>query len=806
MDTLVRLYETTNGRAWSANSGWLAPRDAAGCPGSSWAGLKVRSCQPLRMALQLDGAGLNGVLPTELGALEGAAAAVKLSDAASLSGTLPTSLGKLQQLKRLELYGLPRLSGTLPSELGMSTRLQWLKMDGLTSLSGTVPTQLGSLSRLIELRLSTASLSGVLPPMPKLQRSLLQLNMQHLHVSGTLPSVLPGWPCYWLRHGGMAVGRAAQVCHFETALRLDGNRISGTVPSDLRLGTGVAALNLSANRISGSLPEAILGYHRVDFSHNRLSGSLPSSAAGVRSLWSLRVTGNAAPLGMLGWQEDPVSEHRGIPIAGSLYKQSYHHELAAWLRTGPGGRHATTVLAEHATPSPVVSTLTTCCIHSCRGRGKCIDGSCRCNAGYHGLDCGLQRSHTSSGSIGACGNNQGATPLSIYVGDDGALLMGGILSASRGKWQRGGAECAGEPVATIDAHARGIYVAPDMLLLRLLKDGARRAASAACASAIWHPTFAYRVTGNIGSERINMAFEAGKMALRNASSSTPHIHVMVGDREVCHLGVPASLHKPGDVVLTHWGNEDCFVPAVNYVVLPPGSGFSKRALGPKRRPALWDVRDEALVTAAIAAYGTPGAASPPRKRALFFRGSTRVSSREHVPKGRCYVASSKRPRRCRKIYSMGIRQTVEKLIGSHPAVHFNRASSDTDPTSYHGLLRGYEFCLTAPGTGFGTRIVDMVASGCIPVVVRPGRLRLPFEPGLKYDGPDGFAVSVPMEGIPALPSLLANMSAEMIAQKRARLREIHRMFIWDETYGEAYEAVLEQIRAGLHRNPDRNVS
>ena len=30
---------------------------------------------------------------------------------------------------------------------------------------------------------------------------------------------------------------------------------------------------------------------------------------------------------------------------------------------------------------------------------------------------------------------------------------------------------------------------------------------------------------------------------------------------------------------------------------------------------------------------------------------------------------------------------------------------------------------------------------------------------------------------------------------------------WDRrTYGEAYEAVLEQIRAALHRNPDRNVS
>ena len=52
--------------------------------------------------------------------------------------------------------------------------------------------------------------------------------------------------------------------------------------------------------------------------------------------------------------------------------------------------------------------------------------------------------------------------------------------------------------------------------------------------------------------------------------------------------------------------------------------------------------------------------------------------------------------------------------------------------SYHDTLREYEFCLSAPGTGFGTRIVDYIVSGCIPVIVRPGDLLLPFEPDLDY--------------------------------------------------------------------------
>ena len=79
-------------------------------------------------------------------------------------------------------------------------------------------------------------------------------------------------------------------------------------------------------------------------------------------------------------------------------------------------------------------------------------------------------------------------------------------------------------------------------------------------------------------------------------------------------------------------------------------------------------------------------------------------------------------------------------LAAHPLLDAGRAGARVrDTAAYHHALRGAEWCLTAPGFGFGARLVDYVACGCIPVVVRPGRLLLPYEPELDYDG---FAVSV----------------------------------------------------------------
>ena len=119
----------------------------------------------------------------------------------------------------------------------------------------------------------------------------------------------------------------------------------------------------------------------------------------------------------------------------------------------------------------------------------------------------------------------------------------------------------------------------------------------------------------------------------------------------------------------------------------------------------------------------------------------------------------------------------------------------TAGVSYHQELLQAQFCLTAPGMGFGVRLIDYVAAGCVPVVVRPGGLALPFEPDLDYDA---FAVSVPFRELRTLPDTLAAMSDAAIRAKRERLRAVHRAFLWDEGYGRAYEMTKAMLLRRLN--------
>jgi hypothetical protein len=77
---------------------------------------------------------------------------------------------------------------------------------------------------------------------------------------------------------------------------------------------------------------------------------------------------------------------------------------------------------------------------------------------------------------------------------------------------------------------------------------------------------------------------------------------------------------------------------------------------------------------------------------------------------------------------------------------------------------------------------------------------MPFEPELDYDS---FGVSISFDDLPRLPALLASFSEPTLRAKRERMREVHRMFLWDDDYGHAftavYDAVLAKVRSGQHR-------
>ena len=378
-------------------------------------------------------------------------------------------------------------------------------------------------------------------------------------------------------------------------------------------------------------------------------------------------------------------------------------------------------------------------------------------------------------------------------------------------------DCAGAVVSTIDPVQTHLYVALDAFLVGLLADTTTRATSSSCAEIVWAPLFGRRLYGNI-DRGVWAQLAAAVADLRPRGAGLPYLHEVHLDTGPCDL--PIGIFRARDVVLSYYGRTDCFLPGVHYVVAPPGARHdlslqrcTPRPPTPHRprvencTPTLWTAKSAPMVAAAQATYAAN--ASPPlhapRRRALFFRGS----SREQADSTICYLpnrslmlgGAAAVARRCGGVYSLGIRQAVRRELAHLPIVDFGRPGARFASTAaYHRALRGVQWCLTAPGYGFGARIVDYVACGCIPVVVRAEqpRVLLPYEPELDYRS---FAVIVDFADVPRLPALLEAMDERKLYAKRERLREIHRAFLWDDHYGTAYEAVrdavLAKVRGGV---------
>ena len=435
-----------------------------------------------------------------------------------------------------------------------------------------------------------------------------------------------------------------------------------------------------------------------------------------------------------------------------------------------------------------------CCLHGCHGRGRCVEGRCYCPRAWSGPDCGVP-----SPSVRA-GNDLGI----VYIGAAGQRLAETMPTRvcrfercggrEEGRGLRGAGVCEGAPITTLDPGSHGIYLPPDVMLVRLLAEGGRvRARRPSCGALSWHPLYSVRLYKNL-NVRLKWRVQASATDVRIASADgTRWIHEEHLDRGECDGAIEA--YWPGDVVLTLWGDTECWPRDVHHIVLPPATAGTDALTLDIRGPSTWRVHDPRLVAAARGAYGSEAAFQRPRRRQLFFAGGVRYR-RDHARA--CYRPVTPRGA-CRKrwMYSFGARQVVQALLADHPLVSFNKRRIATSSTEYHATLREFTWCLSMTGTSFCPRIADIVASGCIPVLIRPGHVLWPFEPELDYSS---FAISVSFEEIPRLPSLLANMSEAALRGKRERLREVHRMFIWDDEYGSAYETTRERLAAMAARN------
>jgi hypothetical protein len=215
---LESLYASTNGAGWIVQTGWLDTLTPC-----SWYGI---TCQDGHVwQLKLDGNGLSGPLPPDIGNL--GQMQILLLNNNALSGPIPAELGKLTELVRLNL-ATNQLSGSVPSQLGDLDQLQNISL-AYNDLSGNIPVQLAQMSKLQAVEFVSNTLEG---PIPTELGSLAQLQ--------------------WLD--------------------LTDNMLTGTIPTELSEPSNLTALYLSGNQLEGKVPEALcrnislskLGYNKLD--------------------------------------------------------------------------------------------------------------------------------------------------------------------------------------------------------------------------------------------------------------------------------------------------------------------------------------------------------------------------------------------------------------------------------------------------------------------------------------------------------------------------------------------------------------
>ena len=257
---LINLYDSTNGKNWTNNSGWLAG------PVVNWYGVTLDSNGRVTQ-LGMYYNQLSGNLPSLLGNLS---QLTKLGLAfGQIGGTVPASLGGLSKLTDLELEG-NQLSGSIPSTLGNLTNLADLELYS-NQLTGGIPASLGTLSNLIYLRLYSNQLNGSISSSLGNLNNLNVLRLDNNQLSGDIPASL---------------GNLNNL----TDLELNNNQLSGSIPASLGNNTYLNNLELNNNQLSGAIPSSLgslVNVKTLNLSNNQLSGGIPSSLGSLANVQDL---------------------------------------------------------------------------------------------------------------------------------------------------------------------------------------------------------------------------------------------------------------------------------------------------------------------------------------------------------------------------------------------------------------------------------------------------------------------------------------------------------------------------------------
>lgn len=168
-----------------------------------------------------------------------------------------------------------------------------------------LPPQFGSLTNLEKMRLSYNIFEGELEsgdaPVLGAMTKLTHLEMESNYFNGTLPSAISTMDqltYLYLRRNDMSFNlnilKNGQLGNM-FAMWLDGNHITGTIPTEIGLMTDLASFSLANSTLSGTIPDEIGNLHqlrRLWLFNNKLTGSIPQALNKLGLLEVVELHGN----------------------------------------------------------------------------------------------------------------------------------------------------------------------------------------------------------------------------------------------------------------------------------------------------------------------------------------------------------------------------------------------------------------------------------------------------------------------------------------------------------------------------------